>query len=117
MSLVHTCGSLADGEPRFRNFIRYDKVRKTVVRRRYRLDQPQVHATYRDKFWHVDRFNKLALGPKSIQYVLKTNDWRVRMFLALLAISETNAWLLQNAMLERQGLTPVSHVDFRAQLV
>lgn len=75
MALVHTAGSLAPGEPRFRNFVRYDKNKKTVVRRKYRLDQPHVHAIYRSKFWHVDRFNKLALGPKSIQYAVGTHDW------------------------------------------
>lgn len=64
----------------------------------------------------MDRFNKLALGPNSVQYSVSTRDWRMRMFLSMLAISETNAYLLNNAMLMRDGQAALSHSDFKKQL-
>lgn len=64
----------------------------------------------------MDRFNRLSLGPGSIQYAVNTQDWKVRFFLALLAISETNAYLITNTMLKRNTKEPLDHVEFKKLL-
>lgn len=60
-------------------------------------------ADYRSRFWGVDRFNKLSLGPDSVSTAVRTLDWRKRMFFSLLAISETNAYLSYNAEARKIG--------------
>ena len=55
------------------------------------LRQPGVHQLYRTKFNGVDNFNKLALGPRSC-VGLMTKFENVRVFLAFLAMAETNAF-------------------------
>lgn len=66
LTLVHNCDTILPGPARYRTFCRYVKETKQVKRATFRLDQPSVAATYRDKFWNVDRFNKLSLGPDSL---------------------------------------------------
>lgn len=72
MVLAHSCSSLLPGPTRVRNFVKYSKENKTVIRRKFKLEQPMVHSIYRGSFWAVDRFNKLSLGPNSIQYAVAT---------------------------------------------
>ena len=116
MTLVHSCSSLQPGPVRVRNFVKYDKKSKTVVRRKFTLEQPMVHSVYRGSFWAVDRFNKLCLGPNSIQHSVHTHSWATRVFLALLAMAETNAYLIHNHMLKRDGLEPISHHAWKEEL-
>lgn len=75
-----------------------------------------VHSVYRNSFWAVDRFNKLSLGPNSIQFSVMTQSWTTRVFLAMLACSETNAYLIHNTMLKRDGRDPLSHNKFKEDL-
>lgn len=75
-----------------------------------------VHSVYRGSFWAVDRFNKLCLGPNSIQHSVHTHSWATRVFLALLAMAETNAYLIHNHMLKRDGLVPISHHTWKEEL-
>jgi hypothetical protein len=109
MYLVHTAESMLPGPTRKRNFVVYDKKTQQVIRRRYVLEQPQAHAAYHANFWAVDRFNRLALGPSSIQYCVRTLDWRKRCFFALLAMSVTNAYLATIACCKVECLTPPDH--------
>lgn len=67
-----------------------------MVRRRYKLEQPMVHAHYRGKFSGVDRWNRFSFGPGSIQNAMKTKSWHVRFFLAMLSACVTNAFLASN---------------------
>lgn len=71
---------------------------------------------YRANFWAVDRFNRLALGPSSIQYCVRTLDWRKRCFFALLAMSVTNAYLATIACSKVECLTPPDHAQFVEEL-
>ena len=86
------------------------------MRKKYTLDQPDVHAKYRGNFWRVDVWNKVAWGPKSVMTILKTKDWKVRMFLALLGACETNAYMAHNYSREQDGLPPLDHNQFREEL-
>ena len=104
MVLVHTTGTSSPGESRYRRFAAFDKEVGHVVRKRYVLHQPDVHAKYRSLFSAVDRFNKLALSQQnSVQYGIRTEKWRTRFFMAMVAICETNAWLAHCNRLETQG--------------
>ncbi len=116
MFLVHTAESMLQGPERKRNFLVYDKEKQQNVRCKYTLEQPQCHAVYRGNFWAVDRFNNLALGPTSIQYCVRTLDWRKRMFFALLAMSVTNAYLATVHCCKLESKTPPSHATFLEEL-
>ena len=70
MSLIHTTDTVLEGPPRFRTFAKFKNGK--VKRKTFTLQQPSVHATYRSNFWAVDRFNKLSLGPHSMQYAVYT---------------------------------------------
>lgn len=101
MSLIHTCDTMLRGEPRYRTYVRYKA--GTVTRKNFVLQQPSVHATYRSKFWAVDRYNKLALGPDSVQYAVRATQWSTRFFFAILAMCETNGYLAYNQVLRQAG--------------
>ena len=75
MVLVHTCGSLAEGETRRRFFRTWDKDTGKYVSEYYNLEQPNVHALYRGNFSKVDTFDKQALGHSSMARALRTRDW------------------------------------------
>lgn len=100
LTVVHTCDSIAPGKPRYRTFSKWSKDTHRIRRAVFKLDQPSVAATYRDKFWHVDRYNKLSLGPDSMQYAVRTQDWKVRFFLGLVGMSECNAYLAHRCVAE-----------------
>lgn len=93
MLLIHTTATSLPGAPRHRTIARFDKRTGQVRRNKYVLNQPDVHSKYRGMFWAVDRYNKLALGPGSVQYATYTKKWETRLFLAFIAMSETNAYL------------------------
>ncbi len=91
MTLVHTTGMSVPGTVRVRRWWKFKDGR--IMRNKYVLDQPDVHSIYRGKFSTVDVFNKLALGPHSLQKSFKTKDWRMRIFQCTLGFSVTNAYL------------------------
>ena len=101
MTLVHTTGTMTPGAPRYRNWCKY--VEGKMVRRRYQLQQPQVHGLYRAHFSAVDRWNRHTFGPTSLQHALTTKDWRLRFFLALFSACVTNAFLAGNAHRRRKS--------------
>ena len=66
---------------------------------------------YRNHFNAVDVYNKMAVGPSSLQSVVGTKLWWKRVFISFLGLCETNAYLAY-CRLVRQ----VSRYDFRAEL-
>ena len=114
MSLIHTCDTMLKGAPRFRTYVKYSKGK--VTRKNFTLEQPSVHATYRSTFWAVDRYNKLALGPDSVQYAVRAGWWGLRFFFALLGMSETNANLAINQVLVASGQKPLTRKVWKIQL-
>ena len=60
---------------------------------KYTLDQPHMHELYRCNFNSVDIFNKLALGPNSLCNVVGTKIWWRRVWMGILGVCETNAYL------------------------
>jgi hypothetical protein len=65
----------------------------SIVRTRYELEQPSMHATYRAYAPAVDQFNKLALQPGTLTDIWQTKDTFVRMWAATLSFIESNAQL------------------------
>jgi hypothetical protein len=63
-----------------------------MVRWEGEVRQPMIHAEYRTYFNAVDVHNKLALGPHSV-CTIGANHLQLKIFLALLAMAETNAYL------------------------
>lgn len=114
MSLIHTTDTMLDGAPRFRAIAVYNKGK--VVRKQYTLHQPAVHATYRNNFWLVDRFNRVALGPESMQYAVRATDWTKRMFFALVGISETSAYFAHSQIRELGGHEQYSRYEWKREL-
>ena len=92
MCLVHTCGTSLPGAPRERRWAKYKGGQ--IVKKNYRLEQPNVHALYRESFSGVDIFNKVALGPHSVQKAYKSKDWTHRFWSALVGMCEANAYLM-----------------------
>ena len=113
LTLLHTTGILEEGEPRYRVWSGYSKEVGRVVTRKYTLEQPEVAASYRSRFWTIDRFNKLALGPDSVAKAVKTKDWRIRIFMALVAMSETNAYLAFNVKMRAKGFQAWTRVQWK----
>ena len=93
MVLVHTSGHGLAGDQRKRLWRSFDAKKGQYVKEKYTLDQPDVHARYRGTFSKVDIFNKMSLGPNSLQMVYKTKEWVNRFFLAVLSMCITNAYL------------------------
>ena len=75
-----------------------------------------MHSIYRERFSSVDIFNKLSLGPNSVQKAYKTQDWRARMFQACMAFCETNAYLAYKMRREREGKRVVPHREWLEDL-
>ena len=84
MVLCHTTGTALEGPTRLRQYRKFKGGK--IVRRKWTLRQPDVHAKYRAYFSAVDVFNKLALGPVSVATCYKTRDWRRRFFCATVAL-------------------------------
>ena len=116
LTLVHNCDTINAGVPRVRYFARYSKDVHKVVRARFQLEQPSVAATYRDRFWAVDKFNKIALGPHSVMSAFRTLDWKVRFFATMLAMAETNAYLAYNYKAKQLGQTELTRHEWKEAL-
>lgn len=52
-----------------------------------------MHAIYRSKFNQVDRWNAYAMGLRSVQKALRTKEWWMRFFFAMVGACVTNAYL------------------------
>jgi hypothetical protein len=91
LCVVATCGTSLEGVEAVRYHKHLNK-EGHVVRHKYTLAQPKMHAMYRKFSGAVDVFNKVALGPGGIQDVWKTKNLWMRMYGASLAICETNAY-------------------------
>ena len=116
MSLVHTCGTSLPGPPRRRVYRYYDEEAfcdRSVV---LELMQPQTHSRYRSCFWMVDRHNSLALGPQGLHVTVKVTIWHLQMFLALLSIAVTNAFLAFNHAQVQRNARPVTFQAFEYEL-
>ncbi len=88
-----------------------------MFRKTYELDHPDVHAYYRELFSAVDRYNKLALACNtSVQYSVRTLRWTSRFYMAMLACSETNAWIAHTHRQAGLGLEQTSRVAWKLQL-
>lgn len=82
-----------------------------IVATRYLLDQPHFHELYRNNFNAVDVYNKQACGPTSLINVLGTKSWWKRVWVTLLCMAETNAYL---AYCHMHG--KISRAKFREEL-
>ena len=116
MVLVHTAGTSNPGPPRMRKWAKYQKGK--ILKRNYKLEQPHVHSIYRAGFSSVDIFNKIALGPHSVSKAYKSKRWTHRFFASLLAMCETNAYLVhkQRALLKGKPAKPMAHSDWKEDL-
>jgi len=97
--LCATTGTGLLGEPRVRH--RSGIKAGKIERRRYVLEQPDMHATYREYSGVVDQFNRFSMGPGGLLDVWRTKKVWARMFAASLSFCETNAYL---AYLHQTGL-------------
>ncbi len=61
----------------------------------------------------VDNHNKLALGPGSAQYAVRTMKWERRAFFAVVAQYATNAYLAFKA---NPNFAYISHQEFKVRL-
>jgi hypothetical protein len=116
LTLVHSCEVTTAGPPRYRSVCKYVPDAKQVKRAVLKLDQPSVSGIYRDKFWNVDRFNKLSLGPDSVQYAVKTENWKVRFWFATVGLSECNAYLAYKHKCVARGEKILSRWDWKMEL-
>jgi hypothetical protein len=85
-----------------------------MVRWQGELHQPMIHAEYRSSFNAVDVHNKLALGPRSVCSV-GASHLLLKIFLALVAIAETNAYLTYMDI-KKLTSSEYSHGDFKRDL-
>lgn len=115
MVLVHTTGLSTPGQARIRKWAKYKK--GFIIKRKYVLNQPHVHAIYRAGFSAVDIFNKMSLGPNSIQKAYKTKQWTHRMFLAFLSFAVTNAYLCHKHRNKSNGTKWLEFSDWKEELV
>jgi hypothetical protein len=113
MTLLSTAGSL-NASPLITRRRDYINEFGDMVRWEGELRQPMIHAEYRISFNAVDVHNKLALGPHSV-CTIGANFPQLKIFLALLAMAETNAYL---AYVDSKKLTSAkySHGDFKTGL-
>ena len=83
------------------------------MRKTYHLEQPDVHAAYRNSYAGVDTFNKLALGPRSVQYAVATKCWHRRVFLSILTMCETNAYLAYSHAARLEGRAALTRIQWK----
>jgi hypothetical protein len=113
MTLLGTTGS-SDEAPLITRRCVYMNEFGDMVRWEGELRQPTIHAEYRTYFNAVDVHNKLALGPHRV-CTIGANHLQLKIFLALLAMAETNAYL---TYVDSKKLTSAkySHGDFKTDL-
>jgi len=101
--LCASTGTSLDGEQKVR--YRSKLVQGELVKARYTLDQPQMHALYRNNFNAVDLFNKASLQPGTLCDTWKTKKAHRRLFASSWAWIETNAMLAFNKQNPTEKLT------------
>ena len=89
--LVATCSTSLQGPTKTR--YRSKLVNGQIQRATFTLDQPMMHALYRQHFNAVDQFNRLATGPRNVTEIWHTKNVWDRLFAATLAMVEVNAFL------------------------
>ncbi|NDC57150.1 MAG: hypothetical protein EBZ69_10175 [Alphaproteobacteria bacterium] len=89
--LCASTGTSLVGEEKVR--YRSKLVNGEIIKSRYTLQQPDMHATYRKHCGAVDQFNKMSLQPGTLHDVWKTVSCNRRLFAATLSWIETNAQL------------------------
>ena len=116
MVLVHTAGTSLPGKARLRRWAKYSQGK--ILKKVYKLEQPHVHAIYRESFSAVDIFNKIALGPHSVSTAFKSKLWTHRFWASLVAMSETNAYLVhkQRCLSQQTPVRPKDHSDWKEEL-
>lgn len=87
-----------------------------MVKLRYTLDHPDVHSMYRRFFNGVDKWNKHALGPRTVMHSIQTTEWWKRVFLTFLAACITNAWLAFKWHRVKLGLSAPDQNSFKKEL-
>ena len=115
MVLVHTCATSAEGDPRYRVRNRRSTTTGRFVKLRYKLHHPQPHALYRTNFNTVDKWNKHALGPRTIGLAIRTVEWWKRVWMQLLAACVCNAWLAYRYFYKHEQ-DLLDHSHFKKQL-
>lgn len=109
--LCASTGTSLPGEPKVR--------RRTVFRNgrmhttTYRLDQPDMHATYRSKYNAVDRFNSMSGQPGTLPDKWKTKSCKHRLFATTISWIDTNA---QTAWNYYNPLDKLTKADWYMQL-
>ena len=89
--LCATTGTSLPGEKKVRYRSRLEN--GNIVKVRYELEQPDMHATYRKYAPAVDQYNKLALQPGTLTDMWQTRNTWHRLWAATLSFVETNAQL------------------------
>ena len=87
--LCASTGTSLAGEKKVRH--RSKLVGGNIVKVRYELEQPDMHATYRKFAPAVDQYNKLALQPGTLTDLWQTKNTWHRLWAATLSFIETNA--------------------------
>jgi hypothetical protein len=113
MTLLSTSGS-SDEAPIVTRRRVYMNELGDMVRWERELRQPMIHAENRTCFNAVDVHKRLELGPHSLCTV-GANHLHLKIFLALVAIAETNAYLTY-ADLKKLTSAQYSHGDFKTDL-
>jgi hypothetical protein len=113
MTLLGTAGS-SDEAPLVTRCRVYMNEFGDMVRWEGELRQPMIHAEYRTYFNAVDVRNKLVLGPHSVCPV-GANSLQLKIFLALVAMAETNAYLTY-VDIKKLTSAEYSHGDFKTDL-
>ena len=109
MCLVSTRGKSTPGEPKDRLFCKWEDGQVNVSK--FVLQQPHMHALYRNNFNAVDVYNRQALGAGSLCQVLGSKVWWHRVFAGFLSLCETNAYLAYCATVKQ-----VQRQEFQEQL-
>ena len=97
--LCATTGTSLPGEKKVR--YRSKLVHGNLVKSKYELEQPNMHALYRKYFNAVDRFNKASMQPGTLPDVWQTKSAWHRLFAATVSWMETNAFLAYNQSREQ----------------
>lgn len=103
LMLCASTGTSVAGEQRVR--YRSKLVNGQLVKSRYTLDQPKMHAIYRRYYNAVDLHNRAALQPGTLPDTWKTKKCHRRLFAASIAWIETNAMLAYNKINSANPLT------------
>jgi len=90
LMLAATCSTSQDGKTAVRHHAHLKDGK--IVKKKYELQQPKMHELYRSYIHVVDCCNKVSLGHGNVCDVWQSKKVHHRLFAALLAITETNAY-------------------------